>query len=136
MKIMWLRDFYDHKNCGDTNPGDFVIGLPSQSLGNYVEVVLVKKRGKVETRLHPLFYVFEFVFIIRHSLIHDNGSEEVVFQTYNERITKRLMKLTEGTFYRLSTKLKQIRTKEGWDTFYAVNANRPEPEYENRISDA
>lgn len=136
MKTVWIKDFFSRAKCGDAEPGDFVIGLPYQSLGDYIEVILVKKRGLVETNVYPMFKVFEFVLTIRHSLVHDNGTEEVVFQTGTKRTAEVMMGLVEGTLYRFSTKLKQVRTRKGWNTFFALCVNRPEPKYEIRNSEA
>jgi hypothetical protein len=137
---MWLKNPRNETFSGDAEPGDFVvsspeIGVPTQSLGNYIEAILIETRGHVATNIEPRFDIFEFVLTIRHSLIHGDP-EEVVFRAYSPNVARLFGSLMEGNLYRLSTELKVWAAPVKDYHYYAVNANRPEPEYEVRNPDA
>lgn len=126
MRIMYLMSPRNRNIRGDAEPGDFVLTEPSQSLGNYIEAILVEKRGQVGTCLNPRKTpIFAYVLTIRHSLIHDNGSEEVLYYTYSKGVQGLLDCLVVGNLYRFST---EPKTWKG-HFFYGLVVNRQEPSY-------
>lgn len=130
MRIMWLRSPRSISIHGDAEPGDFVLTKPNQSLGNYIEAILVRGREQVGTCLDPRKTpIIAYVLMIRHSLIHDNGSEEVLYHTYSKNVQKILDNLVVGNLYRFSTELKVWVPGGRTHKFYTVNVNRSEPEY-------
>lgn len=130
MRIMYLMSPRNRNIRGDAESGDFVLLEPSQSLGNYIEAILVEKRGQVGSCLDPMKTpIIAYVLTIRHSLIHDNGSEEVLYHTHSKLAQGLLDNLVVGNLYRLSTELKGWKQGSRRYTFYRLVVNRQEPSY-------